>query len=365
MKKIEDLTYNYDPNFTVIVPGGCNAHCSFCFWKEEFQCENYLQVLEDTIMQLPEQFRTVSISGGEPTLNTNLKKIIGILKKRFNKIVLTTNGAELLKFIEDCQGVDLPTHVNISRHGINWSATNYIFKVDSVTDDTVMRCNNLLNALNISSTMNVVCTDLPQHNYSNYISYAKSLDFNRLCFRIDHRNGKYLNGFTFLPSYQSQNPVSKCDGYLIKGMNVEVRSSALEAVDIVDYCHELVFHPSGKLSLDWKGEHEIDMNKNVLAVNNSNDKEDVLKIILNEINNISKRLDKIENTVVDDSDDDDIYPRTFNELLEDRMVQMNRMSGYSGTSHGGVIDNPRSGHGGNSGGHGSGSYSGSSHGGGH
>lgn len=350
MKKIEDLTYNYPPNFSVIVPGGCNARCAFCFWKQEKECKNYLEVLEDTIMKLPKEFEVVSLTGGEPTLNPNLGDIVGVLKKRFNKIVLTTNGEKLIEFIQSNK--NLPTHVNISRHGYNWISTKDIFKVEPILDGTVMLCNNILNSLNISSTMNVVCTDLPLHNYEDFILYAKSLDFNRLCFRIDHKNGKYSKEFPFHSKYESENPVSKCAGYLIKGMVVEVRSSALEAVDIVDYCHEAVFHPSGKITLDWKGEHEIDMGGDILAVDGTNNNEDVLKVILNEINKISKRLDKLESPVTDEEREEDYSIEAILKKGEYNIID------NAGNGHG---YNPRAGHGGGSsrgstGGHGYGGH---------
>jgi len=62
---------NEEPNFSIIVPTGCNAHCDFCFWNRghsEVDPVEYLNQLCETLDALPDDFEQCSITGGEPTM---------------------------------------------------------------------------------------------------------------------------------------------------------------------------------------------------------------------------------------------------------------------------------------------------------
>jgi organic radical activating enzyme len=75
----------HKPNFTVMLPGACNAKCGFCFWNhKDGQIKpptDYMEKLADVVSKLsPETFPAVSLTGGEPTLSKYLKPVFGLLR---------------------------------------------------------------------------------------------------------------------------------------------------------------------------------------------------------------------------------------------------------------------------------------------
>lgn len=114
-----------NPNISLIMPVGCNAKCSFCYWKKSDGITiDRFKFICDT---LPIIFEQISITGGEPTLDSNLIEYLKIARKRFKKIVLNTNGFKLMK--EHFKYVD---HVNISRHHYDDLINNNIFQTITV-----------------------------------------------------------------------------------------------------------------------------------------------------------------------------------------------------------------------------------------
>lgn len=59
--------YNNEPNLTIVLPVGCNANCDFCFWHNRKMGKAYMNTLFLNINKLPQNFKQVTISGGEPT----------------------------------------------------------------------------------------------------------------------------------------------------------------------------------------------------------------------------------------------------------------------------------------------------------
>lgn len=120
-----------DPNFSIIMPGGCNAHCDFCFYKhnpkEEMHHDEWTAKLHTVISFLPKKFKQVSVTGGEPTLNPEfLFSTIGMLKNRFDKVVLTTNGFDMDSIINIAKS-GLIDFLNISRHHHTWDGNSWTF----------------------------------------------------------------------------------------------------------------------------------------------------------------------------------------------------------------------------------------------
>jgi len=80
--------YNAYPNFSILMGNECDVNCLFCFWKptkeEKFRAKNYLEKLEETIMNLLLEFYQVSLTGAEPTLFPLFEDILEIIKKLKN-----------------------------------------------------------------------------------------------------------------------------------------------------------------------------------------------------------------------------------------------------------------------------------------
>lgn len=90
-----------------VFTGGCNFRCPFCQNADLVNVTNLEQYSEDEIFAHLEKRKnvldSVCISGGEPTLNPDLKNFIQKLKQRGLLVKLDTNGTkpDLLKELID------------------------------------------------------------------------------------------------------------------------------------------------------------------------------------------------------------------------------------------------------------------------
>jgi cyclic pyranopterin phosphate synthase len=249
------------PNFSVILPGKCNAKCDFCFWKYEKSPNNWLYELEETIKSLPDKFRRVSISGGEPTLSPVLDDAIKIIKnsRNWDAVVLTTNGAKVVEKINSFIGVN---HVNLSVHSADDKENKKIFKTKSIPDHgEIINICNALNSIGIDVNFNCVLRGQfkTKEDVLNYIKFAKLHGASSICFRQDQalvstdkpkemlwfKDIKVLNGWDC--------PVCKVWNQYIAGIKVSWKSAVPEPSKTIKDVYELVFNQNGKLTSDWEG----------------------------------------------------------------------------------------------------------------
>ena len=88
-------------NGTVIVTYRCNARCNMCSrYKEPSHPEEEISV--ETIRKLPPMYFT-NITGGEPFLREDLKEIVRELRKKSDRIVISTNGFFTDRIVELCR----------------------------------------------------------------------------------------------------------------------------------------------------------------------------------------------------------------------------------------------------------------------
>lgn len=113
MEYIERKDYNKVITIKLVIPGGCNCKCPFCYMKDydavmanDFQefHKHYLRSLVDLIEKICDKNPiSLDITGNEPTLN--LTQFITILreldeadiKSKVQRVTLTTNGFNLMK----------------------------------------------------------------------------------------------------------------------------------------------------------------------------------------------------------------------------------------------------------------------------
>jgi organic radical activating enzyme len=251
---------NENPNFTIIAPGPCNAKCSFCFWDSTPKDVpfNYPEILSRALLSLPKQFRFVSISGGEPTLSRYFYDIIAAIRSfrsRFDRVVLTTNGVELSKYIPVIDKV--VDFVNISRHAVDDEANSSIFNTRRIPSASglatqIEKLNEIGIPVTLSKVLNFAET---KSSIINYIDFAKSIGASKVFLRKP--NGTDLDShpvekhFDNIRATESGCPVCLDRHQIIRGMSCQWKRGILEPSDI-GY-HELVMQPSGIVTLDWAG----------------------------------------------------------------------------------------------------------------
>ena len=288
---IANLRHRYlDPNFTAILPGKCQARCRFCLEPEgppPPSSAAWLESFEALVTrELPPTFRTVSISGGEPTLSPVFEPMLRVLaglrpSRRIVRVVLTTNGnAKGLTKYMDAIGAAV-THVNISRHAADDFANARVFKTHNVPDADQLR--DLIAELSRRGvTANLNCVYSQQHAFGrlinddsredlrndaeHYITFARTVGATSVVFRHDHRvweperttalEGAFAD---YAEVHRTECESCRVVGKVIRGMPVNFKKSAHETVDlhIDSELYELILHSDGALYRDWSRKHPI------------------------------------------------------------------------------------------------------------
>lgn len=252
-----------NPNFSIVVPGGCNGKCGFCFYKESKICENYIGNLLETIDNLPPQFFQLSLTGGEPTLSPYLDKILeNIDRNRWKHTVLTTNGTNLFKYIPKLEGVI--DYINISRHHYDDEINDSIFGTDSVPSSRqlkflVKECNKV----GIDVTYSAVITEHlnSKEEVKKFIEYAKGHGVNQVFLRKQHGTLEPTlaeQAFCELPSETHNCPVCRNTTQKINESTVVWKASLEEPSKSLGMIYETIYHEDGTLTSDWEQQFKLE-----------------------------------------------------------------------------------------------------------
>ena len=258
-----------NPNFSIVVPSGCNANCRFCFWKptDLLSKYEYLYRLEKTLALLPEEFKQCSITGGEPTTCSFLPEILAMVSKRFDKVVLSTNGynvtADIFQYID---------HLNISRHQYDEELNFGAFGTDSVpTEVGIQLITGCAHHNLVDVTLNCVLdAEFDDIEFIHeYIAFAKKVGVDSVCFRKVHSDLGMLpveSNFTGKVT-ESGCPVCKTRTRYVDEMLTTWRYGVLEPHSVWHNAgvFELVFQPNGILTTDWEGKEPLVNNPTLLG----------------------------------------------------------------------------------------------------
>jgi MoaA/NifB/PqqE/SkfB family radical SAM enzyme len=261
-----------NPNFTIMLPGTCNAKCQFCFWKkcEEPTQLNWLAQLHDTIFNLPNKYTTISISGGEPTLSMFLQPVLALLHKirktrPFERIGLTTNGARLDMILAS------PHHnvldfVNISRHHWGQRENFKAFGVKSFYDlRSLLGDAARLGTADTKVTLNCIIDNHTTVEFiDNYLNWMKEYGFKSVAFRKD---GDSLtptaveHHFVRIYGRALENgcPVCRTNTQRIGDLEIMWKCGLHEPSISAGEVTELIFQPNGKTYADWGFKFEVDV----------------------------------------------------------------------------------------------------------
>jgi MoaA/NifB/PqqE/SkfB family radical SAM enzyme len=275
MDHLERYLVTPDPNLSIILPGGCNANCSFCFWKDSSMiCRDYPARLAEVLDGLPRQFQQISITGGEPTISPVWKQVMKVLeerKDRWPKKVLNTNGVmavhpekyyEVVKRMQEA-GIN---HVNWSRHHYNEAPNKRIFNSNKVPNKIMMTATiEDLAAEGIDVTLNTVMGRgiRDRLDVAEYIGFAHDVGANAVCFRKEVSDGSNLDNHEiedlfaeYREIHSTSCPVCRSRTILFRGCPVTFKAGLKETAK--DGIYELILHPSGKLTIDWAEKKEAE-----------------------------------------------------------------------------------------------------------
>ena len=261
-------TYNQDPNFSIVMPGGCNAECAFCFNKGKQKSEDCSQIgfilgLWEQLKALPNQFYQISITGNEPMLSPLIGDVMEVckrMKQRYTNILLTTNGSHLLK--NPKMVIDGVHHINVSRHHYDEAENKRIFGgAYNVTDKELADIVDVYSSQGVDVSLNCVINDDTTEDFINaYIDFAKRIGAYAVRFRkengtLEPTSVEKQIGEIYPILWHGTCPVCRTDLRIIRGQQTYWKSSVLEPSDtITDKVFELVYDTDGKVYLDWNRE---------------------------------------------------------------------------------------------------------------
>ena len=255
-----------NPNFSIVVPGNCNGNCSFCFWKNDKACGNYIQNLTETMNSLPEQFYQLSLTGGEPTLSPYFSDILeSIDSERWSNTVLTSNGTNLKKFIPQLEGKI--QHVNISRHHYNDEINESVFESKTIPSSEELKVLvKELNKIGIDVTYSAVLTEHlnTKDEVKKFIKYAKSHGVDQVFLRKQHGTldpSEAEKAFEHLPQEHHNCPVCRNTTQHINESKVVWKASVEEPSKELGMIYELVYNQNGTLTSDWEQELVVESHK--------------------------------------------------------------------------------------------------------
>lgn len=253
--------YDDNPNFSVVLPGGCNAACEFCFWKESARHDDYLQEMLAALAQLPRIFTSVSITGGEPTLSRDFEPVLRASVERFDKVVISTNGAALASYTDLIAELCESAHicVNISRHQWDDKTNADIFSGDTPSSAELEEVISRLSRSGVTARAN--CVLCGQFNGADevrdYLRWARGVGFYAVAFRKQHSDLGPSHEQRWFDDYKvlgtTTCPVCESTTQLIDGVETIWKSSVAEPSEAMRDIYELVLHPDCSLTLDWEG----------------------------------------------------------------------------------------------------------------
>ena len=228
----------------------CNASCEWCFDKDAYHPldkSNYKQFAEK-ILSFNQP--NIILTGGEPTLYKDLKKLITLLNDGNKNVYITTNGSKLdLDFIQNL--VDIKG-ITISIHHFDLNKNYEITKIkldEKVLIDCIKKLHELNKEVRINCTATLGYLDTLQDIY-DFIEFGKKLGVDAIRFaEVSYYDEAFVNLSKILNNQYdlSDEPfVNGCyKSTIINDMSVDFKLS----------CGALTAHrelPEGATSVSYK-----------------------------------------------------------------------------------------------------------------
>ena len=284
MNKFYKYCTNTNLHATVILPGGCNARCAFCYdISENVTIDDYYTKLDNVIKRIPLEARKFAITGMETSFSPYFADVLRLAAKyrkenRFDFIFLNSNGSNLKKYINELnEGLDA---INISRHSADDEENYGIFNTRSVPSKDELK--EIISLLKLESGVNintVVTDDLSFEEVKK-----KTLDMIELCkyvgatsltirfeatdrLRTEKLNEFFLNQETLL---ENANP--GCHFWLkrIENFNVVLKYVTKEPTSYSNWNYGYIIQRNFDVTRDWAGKkpHNLTTDQEIIEEDN-------------------------------------------------------------------------------------------------
>lgn len=306
-------------NLSIFVSSYCNGSCNFCVAQLRYFHEgaeyakpainskgeyfDKLRLMLETVKPLNP---SVSLTGGEPTLDPKLPKMLEILAEYgVRKRTITTNGSGLLKKVEGSNSTILDKLADYKLQHLNISRTHYDEKINKnimKLDNPGLSNQELKEVITIAKGNSIrprlSCILLKDHISSlkemiNYMDWAESIGVNNVVFRqlmkFDEKAVKEGNIPDFCQAQKVDlipiwEEIDKDDRFFFttqvlgyyyyvevfryKGIDMvsemadlrlikPEKQKSLKKTGGVPVIYELVFHPNGNLCGSWREWEEV------------------------------------------------------------------------------------------------------------
>jgi len=92
----------YPKEMCLILTYRCNAKCNMCnVWHNPTKSSEEITVAD--IEKIPSGLRFINITGGEPFIRRDIDEIIGVIRRKTKRIVISTNGFFTERIVELCR----------------------------------------------------------------------------------------------------------------------------------------------------------------------------------------------------------------------------------------------------------------------
>ena len=267
-----------EPNFTIVLPVGCNADCSFCSWrtsnqdKQVFNDDKFITALTFALENLPSSVTQLTISGGEPSTYNELQEVMSVIsyhkRKNIKKVVFTTNGQNILKLSTEKWFTSVVDFVNISRHDSNQEDNDRIMGIKTIDWATIKKVSKNLAKRGIPTNINCVLSDSITERYSDiflkdFVKACRKNFINSITFRRDYDDGFGIHDLETIMNFPisiADCPVCRKSRYIVDGLDVLFTTSEFEPTDVLgDDVYEFILQPNGDITTNWEGTDVIDL----------------------------------------------------------------------------------------------------------
>lgn len=213
---------------------GCNASCTFCYYRALIHTKNLsIETLDGELnLALRLGYKDVDFSGGEPTIVPGIEQVIHRAKElKFRRINVISNGMSISNQKFYAKLVDSGLNETLfSLHGVSPETHEFLVRVPGSFQKVTDAMKNA-NDLGVTVRTNITINKFNFKDLEEYVNYV-------LKFEPENMNFIFLNPWT-TDDVNAKELFAKYDEaipYLLNAMKILEDTSVKVAVRYVPYC---------------------------------------------------------------------------------------------------------------------------------